>query len=100
MEVVIPLSGVRDWATGSVPREQCRIVAVVLEHEVQGAAGRHGVYDGGELAQEARVRVVDDRVDGIESQPVEVILLEPVERVVDEELPHDAARSIVEIDAV
>ncbi len=53
-----------------------------------------------ELAQEAWIRVVDDRVHGVEPQPVEVIFLEPVERVVNEELPHDSAVGVVEVHGV
>ena len=34
-------------------------------------------------------RSVEDGMDGIETQPVEPILLEPVERIVDIEFAHD-----------
>ena len=40
----------------------------------------------GELLQQMRRAVVQDRVHGVQPQAVEVELLDPVERVVDEEL--------------
>ena len=46
-----------------------------------------------ELGQEIGLRIVDDRVHGVEPQAVDVILLEPVQRVVDEEVAHRAAAS-------
>ena len=43
-----------------------------------------------------RLAAVDDRVHGVEAQAVEVVLLEPVERVVDEEVAHRARLSEVD----
>ena len=51
-----------------------------------------------ELGDEVQLAVVDDRVHGIEAQAVEAILLQPVERVVDEEVAHGAAVLAVEVD--
>ena len=51
-----------------------------------------------ELRQDVGRGVVDDRVHGVEAQAVEVELLEPVERVVDEELAHRLARGSREVD--
>src|SRR6185437_9072855 len=41
---------------------------------------------------------VDDRVHRIQPEPVEVILLEPVERVVQEEIAHGAPAGRLEVD--
>ena len=44
--------------------------------------------------------IVEDGVDGVEAQAVEVVFLEPVQRVLDEEVAHDAAALLaVEVDA-
>ena len=42
------------------------------------------VYGGRELGQPVRVRVVDERVRGVEAEPVEAVLAQPVERAVQE----------------
>lgn len=71
-----------------------------FEHEMHVAVARHGAADGlGELGQDMLAAVVADRVDRIEAQPVDGELLDPVERVVDEEVAHDARTRPVEIDA-
>ena len=43
--------------------------------------------------------VVHDRVHGVEAEPVEIVLLEPVERVLDREVAHRAAVLAVVVDA-
>src|SRR5262249_8666523 len=45
-----------------------------------------------------RPALIADRMDRIEAEPVEVELLEPVERVVDEEIARDPAALALEID--
>ena len=80
-------------------RQQGRLVGVVLQHEVhvprraraRRAAARAISVD------DVLGRVVTHRVHGIEPQAVEVVLLDPVERVVDEEVAHGAA--VDEVDA-
>ena len=47
-----------------------------------------------ELGQDVRLARVADRVHGIEPEAVEAVLLEPVERVVDEEVAHRAVREV------
>ena len=54
----------------------------------------------GELRQEIGVRVVDDGVHRVESQAVEVVLLDPIQRVVNEEGAYDLAARVVEVDRV
>ena len=56
------------------------------------AAGQRRPGALGDLGDDVLFAVVEDRMDGIEAQAVEVIFLEPVERVVDEEVAHRPAR--------
>ena len=51
-----------------------------------------------QLDENVRPRIVDDRVHRVEAQPVEMKFLEPVERVVDEEIAHRTRVWTVEID--
>ena len=51
----------------------------------------------GDLADDVGLAVVDDRVHGVEAQPVEMKFLEPIERVVHQEIAHRPAFA-VEID--
>ena len=58
-------------------------------------AGVHGLR---QLGQDVRLGGVLDGVDGVEAQPVEAVLLEPVEGIVDEEVAHRPAVLAVEVD--
>jgi hypothetical protein len=53
-------------------------------------ARRAVAHRGGDLADDVGLRLVDDCVDRVEPQAVKAELLEPVERVVDEEPAHRA----------
>ena len=93
MEVVVPLRGVRARHAALVAREAMRLVAVVLEHEVDLALAPGALaHAARKLGQEVGRGVVDDRVHGVEPQAVGMELFQPVERVVDEELAHRLAR--------
>ena len=41
-----------------------------------------------QVLQDVRSRVIGDRVHGVEPQPVEAVFLEPLERILDEEIAH------------
>ena len=100
MDIVVPLGGREARPARGVTREAVRFVAVVLEHDVNVASPEQGVAPQGlgELGHDVRLRVVDDRVHGIETQPVDSIFVDPVKRIVDEELAHETAPLTVEID--
>jgi hypothetical protein len=99
MGVVVPLRGRDEGRARRVADEVARFVAVVLEHEVHvSLAPRAVAYRACELGQDPGPRVVGDRVHRVEAQAVEVILLEPVEGVVDEEIPHGARPGAAEVD--
>ncbi len=82
---------------GQVPR----LVAVVFEDEVDepvaaGALGRRAR----ELDEHVLLGAVGDGVHGVEAQAVQVILVEPVQRVVHDERPRDLAPGLVEVEGV
>ena len=66
MEIVIPLRAVGARSACGVAFQQRRVVRVVLEHEVQRTVCREPMDGGRELAQEVWIRVVEDRVHGVE----------------------------------
>jgi hypothetical protein len=51
-----------------------------------------------DLGDDARHRAVADRMHRVEPQPVEVVFVQPVERVVDVEVAHDARIAAVKVD--
>ena len=95
VEVVGPGAGVAPSAVRPRPRED-RVVAVILgdQHHVVPGPGADAL---GELLEERMGRLVDNGVRGIEPQPVDVILVDPVEGVVDEEVAHLALAGAIEV---
>ena len=99
VDVVVPLRRVAPGGAVGVAREKVRRVVVVLQDQVDvPAAGAPASHRRRQLVEEMRRRIVANRVHGVEAQAVEVKLVEPVQRVVDEEVAHDAAVLAVEID--
>ena len=88
MRVVRPLRVVEP-AQGIVPAQELGLVGLVLQHEMDLALGAEmAAHAARQLAQDVGFRRVDDRVHGVEPQAVEAVLLQPVERVVDEVVAH------------
>ena len=82
VDVVVPLRIVVDRRSALVALEQMRLVAVVLEHQMDVPLGGDRAPDGRrDLLQDVLLAAVDDLVDGIEAQAVEAELLEPVQYV-------------------
>ena len=78
-----------------------RLVVVVFEDEVDVAIRLDGTPDGiGQFSEDVRCGVVDDRVNRVQTQSVEMVFGQPVESVVDEEVPDDSAVGAIEVDAV
>ena len=99
MKIVAPL-GVEAEPPRRRRLDDARIVQIALGHQ-PGAApqtGRLGVKRVGELGEDVARAEVEDAVDGVEAQPVNVIVGQPVERVVDEEPPHLVAVGPVEVE--
>jgi hypothetical protein len=96
VEVVVPLGVV---AAGPRLGRQPRVVVVlVLQHQVHMTAVRGLAHDAGDLFQDMRAAAVHDGVHRVQPQAVDAELLHPVQRVVDEEVAHDAAAFAVEVD--
>ena len=99
VHVVVPLRVAEQRPVLRIAWQTARIVQVVFENQVQGpGAARPFAHRAGQLVDEMRRAAVVHRVHSVEAQAVEVELLDPVQRVVDEEVAHRAARLRVEID--
>src|SRR5215213_5034186 len=97
MDVVVPLR-VECVARAGLPQETC-LIRVVLEDEMNRAlAARPIAHRTRELGENVRIAVIVNGMHRIESQAVEMVFLQPVECVVDEEIPYRAAAGPIEID--
>src|SRR5262249_51568256 len=77
------------------------LIAVVLEYEMNMAVRGHRASNGiCQLREDMGDRVVHDGMNRVKPQPVEVILLQPVQRVMNEEIANGPALWSVEIDAI
>src|SRR5215469_5528353 len=97
MQIVVPLCGAADnsaFRSSQIPR----LIAVVLKDEMDVAIG-NTVPDGlDDFADYVGLAVVKNRMSSIETQPVEMKLLEPIERVLNKKVAYFAALRSVEID--
>src|SRR5215831_12104138 len=97
VQIVVPLcraAGNSAFCSSQIPR----LIAVVLEDEMNVAVV-NTVPDGlDDFADYIGLAAVKNRMDGIETQPVEMILLEPIERVLNKKVAHYAVTGSIEID--
>ena len=99
VQIVVPLRGVADRPSlprgaGGAPRSRRFRAPDASARSVRSA----GAPSAPSSVRMSGVAVVDDRVHRVEPQPVEMILLQPVERVLDHEVAHRPARGAVVID--
>src|SRR5262250_1713900 len=101
VDVVVPLSQVGRALVGAAPCQASRLVAVVLEDEMYEAvpAGAFG-HRAGQLVEHVVGRAVGHGMHGVQPQPVEMKLLQPVQRVVDDEGADHLAIRAVEVEGV
>ena len=52
----------------------------------------------GQLGEYVRRGVVNDRVNCVQAQSVDMVFSQPVERIMDEEIPHSSAFIAIEVD--
>ncbi len=88
MPVVVPFGVEQARAALGVEFEQRGRIGVVLDGEMDVAAGEAGAHLARDLGEDRLLGAVLDVVDGVEAQAVEAELLEPIEHVVEEEIPH------------
>jgi hypothetical protein len=94
VEIIVPLGG-----AGPRRSQAAGLVAVVLQHQVDlPPPPRPVAHRRRQFLQEVRPAVVQDGVDRVQAQTVQMELLQPVERVVDEEVPHGPGSGPVEVD--
>src|ERR1700746_3202638 len=87
MKIVVPLRSILlDLAARA--RQAVRLVAVVLEDEMNLPTCDVPSHGLGDFIDDVGRVSVDDRVEGVETQAIEVELFEPIERVVYEKVTH------------
>ena len=75
------------------------LVMVVFQNEVNPAAGFDSASDSFRQLRESVGRgIVNDGVDRVQSEAIKVIFHQPIQRVVNEEIPNGAAFRPVEVD--
>src|SRR5712671_5898987 len=87
VEIVIPLRVVTRAAT-VCPPQVAGLIAVVFEDQMNFAIGDAAPDGLADFADDIGLALVENRVDGIEAQPVEMELLQPIERIAYEEIAH------------
>jgi hypothetical protein len=98
VDIVVPLGRVGSRVPIPPPHQARGLVPLVLEDEVHGPV-RHGRSHAlRKLIKQMHRAVVQDGVHGVKPEPIEVELLDPVERVVDHEVAHRSACRAGEVD--
>jgi hypothetical protein len=97
MEVVSPDRVEAPSAVG-LPPDHARQIAMVFRDEKHRAARNGGTDPARKLTKEMARTIVDERVRSVETEPVDVVLVYPVQRILDEEGAHHVAVLAVEID--
>ena len=101
MNVVIPLRGVALGLAAFVRLKITGLIEVVFQNEVDVAIGLEGTpHRIGQFRENVGGRVVDNGVNRVETQSVEMIFGQPVERIVNEEIADDSTLGAIEVDAV
>ena len=101
VQIVRPLRRVA-VPTGGARGDHTRVAAIPLGDGHQRPPRRclELIDRRGELFQQVGRRGVDDRMGGVDSEPVRSVLLEPVQRATEEVGPHVVALRAVDVEAV
>ena len=100
MDIVVPLRRIVQRLAVRAAGEPSGLVLLILQDQMHVAVRGLGAHAFGKFVQHMLRAVVDDRMHGVEPQPVQMELLDPVERVLDDELAHRLAVLAVVIDGV
>ena len=100
MDIVVPLRRIVKRLAVGATGEPSGLVLLILQDKMHMAVARLGAHAFGQLIQHMLRAVVDDRMHGVEPQPVQMELLDPIERVLDDELAHRLRVLAVVIDGV
>src|SRR3569623_2583178 len=81
MDIVVPLRGIVAWFAVPKTGEVARLIVLVFEDEMDMAlSAERRLHARGEFSEDVGVGNVEYSVYRIESQAVEVILLQPIKR--------------------
>src|SRR5579864_6648335 len=92
MKIIIPLGAIKNGMPFPVSFEISRLVSIVLENEVNLSSAGASPHRDRQRVEKMRCTDIFDRVDGVETQPVHMIFVEPIERVVDKKVVRHAAK--------
>ena len=90
VQIIVPLR-VETPDPAALPRQAAGLVAVVFEDEMNLAIGDMPAHGFADLVDDVGHGLVENGVDGIEPQPVEMVFLEPIERIMDKKIAHRPA---------
>src|SRR4051812_20104217 len=98
MQVVIPLSRETVGRPLLSRIKTARLILLILQYEVDMTGRRHLFSNtASDLAQNISFTVILDGMDGVEPQPVQAKVIEPIQRVLNHKLPHDRRAGGIEI---
>src|SRR5579862_212440 len=101
VNVVVPLRCVSQRAGVGAASKIARLIAIVLKNEMNITIGRNGFPNRiGQFRQYVRRGVVRNLVYGVQPQSVKVKFVQPVKRVMNEEVPNGAAADAVEVNCI
>ncbi len=87
VKIVVPLRVVIFGAnTGA--HQIARLVAVILQHEMDFSIGYPKTHALGDLVDDVGRAVIDNCVNGIQTKPVEVKFFQPIQGIVNEKVAH------------
>src|SRR3954469_15948670 len=87
MQVIIPLSCERKWAPVAMANEAGCLILLVLQNQMNMTFGL--MDPPRKLFQEMAASTVFDRMHSVQPQPVETKLLDPIKRVLNDELSNN-----------
>ena len=93
VEIVVPLGGVAEWPAVP-PVEMVGNVPIVLGRQMHGAVRDADADLPGQFGEEVGGGGIPDLIHRVEAEAVHAVLLEPAERVLDEEAADGGARVV------
>src|SRR5215510_6325412 len=97
VEIIVPLSIVAVHSTIRA-LQMPSLVAIVFQDQVDFAIGNAMADRLGDFADYIRLALVEYRVNSIQPQPIEMVLNQPIEGVIDEKIAYRPAAGSSEID--
>src|ERR1039457_6788348 len=99
VNVIIPLRVIPEGVPLGVMVEIASLIVVVLQHKMDHSLTGESVPHGFcQLGQDVRTRIVNDGVNRVQAKTVEMIFLQPVQRIMNKVITNRPAVRAIEID--